>query len=79
VIQVRGSADDDEQVVQVRLAWTSPAGTSYYTLSNLGGDSWGIDLNLSSTAVAGARTLALTATDNDGNATSATRTIQVAP
>jgi hypothetical protein len=80
VIQIRATADDDEQVVQVRLAWTSPSGTSYYTLSNLGADSWGIDLNLSSSAVTGSRTLVLTATDNDGNATATpARTIQVSP
>ena len=79
-IQVRSTAADDEQVVQVRLAWTSPSGTTYYTLSNLGGNTWGIDLNLSSSAVTGTRTLVVTATDNDGNATaSATRTIQVVP
>jgi len=79
-IQVRATATDDEQVVQVRLAWTSPSGTSYYTLTNLGGSTWGIDLNLSSSAVAGARSLVLTATDNDGNATTtAARMIQVVP
>jgi hypothetical protein len=79
-IQIRSTATDDEQIAQVRLAWTSPSGTSYYTLSDLGGNTWGIDLNLSSTAVAGTRSLVLTATDNDGNATStAARTIQVVP
>lgn len=79
-IQVRSTAADDEQVVQVRLAWTSPSGTTYYTLSSLGGTTYGIDLDLSPSAVAGTRTLVLTATDNDGNAsTTAARTIQVVP
>jgi hypothetical protein len=80
VIQVRATATDDQQVSQVRLFWTSPGGTAPYTLSNLGGSSWGIDLNLSSTAATGSRTLVLTATDNNGNATSTpARTIQVVP
>jgi hypothetical protein len=79
-IQIRATATDDEQVSQVRLAWTAPSGTSYYNLSNLRGNSWGIDLNLSSTAVTGSRSLVITATDNDGNATSTqARTIQVQP
>jgi hypothetical protein len=81
VIQIRASvSDSDGTVAQARLAWTSPGGTAYYTLSDLGGGTWGINLTLSSTAVAGARTLVVTATDDDGLSTStAPRTIQVAP
>lgn len=80
MMNIRATATDDENVAQVRLSWTSPGGTSYYNLSNLGGGAWGIDLRLSSTAVAGSRTLRITATDNDGNATpTANRTIQVVP
>ena len=80
LMPIRATAGDDESVAQVRLAWTSPGGTAYYNLSNLGGGTWGIDLRLSSTATAGSRTLVITATDNDGNATATpARTIQVVP
>jgi hypothetical protein len=70
-LAVRANATDDVQVSQVRLVWVYPTGSQSYNLTNLGSNVWGVDLRLSATAVAGQRTLRVTATDNQGNATTA--------
>ena len=77
-VRIRATAADDRAVREVRLSWTSPAGTSRYRLNSLGGTSYGLDLRFSSTAPLGARTFVVQATDDVGQTTSALPvTIQV--
>jgi len=79
-IPVTVSATDDSKVVNVKLIWKSPSGDVAYALEPLGGSKYGVDLDLSTSAVAGPRTLRISATDDAGNTTTAPdRTIEVAP
>lgn len=79
-IPVTVTATDDGTVVNVRLIWKSPVGDVSYTLESIGGGRFGIDLDLSWSAVAGPRTLRISATDDAGNTTTAPdRTIEVLP
>lgn len=79
-IPVTVTATDDGAIVNVRLIWKSPIGDVSYTLESLGGGKYGIDLDLSWSAVAGPRTLRIGATDDAGNTTTAPdRVIEVLP
>jgi len=79
-IPVTVSATDDVKVVNVKLIWKSPSGDVSYALEPLGGSKYGVDLDLSPAALAGTRTLRVSATDDVGNTTIAPdRTIEVAP
>lgn len=64
-------------VSQVWLTWSGPAGSTQLQLSSLGGSEWGLNVPFSSSAVAGARTLTVTAYDPYNVAGSAVTTIQV--
>jgi hypothetical protein len=70
-VRIRATAADDRAVREVKLSWTSPAGTSSYRLNSLGGTSYGLDLRLSSSALLGTRTLVVQAVDDAGQTTSA--------
>ncbi|MEP7124352.1 MAG: Ig-like domain-containing protein [Byssovorax sp.] len=77
-IPVRVTVDDDGWIDQVWLRWKSPTGDAVYALDQYDATTWGIDLDLSSAAQQGDRTLRVTAWDNDGNKTTAPDlTIQV--
>jgi hypothetical protein len=71
LIAVRATATDDGQVTEVWLKWSSPNGDSVYQMSNLGGASWGVDLDLDPSAQPGPRTLRVTAWDDQGQPASA--------
>jgi len=69
VIPVRVTASDDGWVSEVWLRWKAPSGDVVYQLTPFDATSWGIDLNLSSAAQPGNRTVRVTAYDNDGELT----------
>jgi hypothetical protein len=64
-------------VSQVWLTWSGPAGSTQLQLSYLGGTEWGLYVPFSSSAVAGSRTLTVSAYDPSNVAGSATTTIEV--
>jgi hypothetical protein len=64
-------------VSQVWLTWSGPAGSTQLQLSYLGGTEWGLNVPFSASAVAGDRTLTVTAYDPYNVAGSAVTTIQV--
>ena len=64
-------------VSQVWLTWSGPAGSTQLELSALGGSEWGLNVPFSASAVAGNRTLTVTAYDPYGVAGSAVTTIRV--
>ena len=64
-------------VSQVWLTWSGPAGSTQLELSALGGSEWGLNVPFSASAVAGTRTLTVTAYDPYGVAGSAVTTIRV--
>jgi hypothetical protein len=64
-------------VSQVWLTWSGPAGSTQLELSWLGGSEWGLDVPFSASAVAGPRTLTVTAYDPSDVAGSAATTILV--
>jgi hypothetical protein len=64
-------------VSQVWLTWSGPAGSTQLELSSLGGSEWGLDVPFSASAVAGTRTLTVTAYDPYDVAGSAVTTIRV--
>lgn len=59
------------------LTWSGPAGSTQLELSYLGGDEWGLNVPFSASAVAGSRTLTVTAYDPYDVAGSAVTTIDV--
>jgi hypothetical protein len=61
------------------MVWKSPVGDVAYDLANLSGGTWGIDLDVSWSAVFGPRTLSVTATDDAGNKAALNRTITIGP
>jgi hypothetical protein len=78
LVSIRATATDDRAVREVQLSWSSAAGTSTFRLNSLGGASYGLDLRLSTTALLGARTLVVRASDDAGqSASTAALTIQV--
>jgi subtilase family serine protease len=64
-------------VSQVWLTWSGPAGSTQLELSWLGGSEWGLNVPFSASAVAGPRTLTVTAYDPSDVAGSAVTTIRV--
>jgi hypothetical protein len=64
-------------VSQVWLTWSGPAGSTQLQLSWLGGSEWGLNVPFSASAVAGPRTLTVTAYDPSDVAGSAATTILV--
>ena len=77
-VPVRVNVTDSGTVKEVWVRWHSPSGDVTYPLKNLGGTSWGIDLDVSSYAPAGSRTIQITATDDAGKkTTSPDRTITI--
>lgn len=79
-IPVVVSVEGPRAITGVRLLWKSPTTDVSYSLANTGGKTWTIDLDLSASAVAGTRTLRVTATDTGGKSTTAPdRVITVTP
>lgn len=65
-VQIRAEASGD--IGQVWLWWILQNGTEHaYALPPLGGTTWGLDLEISSAALAGPRTLRIAAYDRAGN------------
>jgi hypothetical protein len=64
-------------VSQVWLTWSGPAGSTQLELSRLGDSEWGLNVPFSASAVAGPRTLTVTAYDPSDVAGSAVTTILV--
>jgi hypothetical protein len=71
------TATAPDGVSQVWLTWSGPAGSTQLELSYLGGSEWGLNVPFSSSAVAGTRTLTVTAYDPSDVTGSAVTTIQV--
>jgi hypothetical protein len=61
----------------VGLTWSGPAGATQLELSWRGGSEWGLNVPFSASAVAGSRTLTVTAYDPSDVAGSAVTTILV--
>ena len=77
---VRVTVTDDGSVSSASIRWSGPSGAVSYDLTNSSGNLWEISLDISSSASTGARTIVITAIDNDGNKTiSPGRTIEVGP
>lgn len=76
-VPVVATASAPRGVSQVWLTWSGPAGSTQLQLSYLGGSEWGLDVPFSASAVAGTRTLTVTAYDPSNVAGSASTTIQV--
>ena len=68
-VPVRVKVDSDPSQVWIR--WKSPSGDVVYQLKDLGSGTWGIDLDLSSSAVEGDRTIRVTVYDASGGKTTA--------
>jgi hypothetical protein len=66
VIPVRVTAADDGFISEVWMRWKAPSGDVVYKLTPFSATTWGIDLNLSSVAQKGNRTVRVTAYDDDG-------------
>jgi len=78
-IPVRVAVSAPSGISKVQLVWKSPVGDVVYWLTS-SGTTWSIDLDLSWSAKAGTRTLAITAWDEDGKSGSAPdRVINVSP
>ncbi|HEX8794373.1 MAG TPA: hypothetical protein VF765_25690 [Polyangiaceae bacterium] len=76
-VPVVATASAPRGVSQVWLTWSGPAGSTQLQLSYLGGSEWGLNVPFSASAVAGTRTLTVTAYDPSNVAGSASTTIQV--
>jgi hypothetical protein len=70
-------SDQGATVTDVALVWISAQGDSLYELGDLGNGQSGIDLDLSSSAQPGLRTLTVIATDSNGQSGNAAETLQV--
>lgn len=79
-IPVEVTVTGPRPIKSVQLVWRSPTSDASYALENKGGLTWAIDLDLSSSAVSGTRTLRFTATDDGGKSSTAPdRVITVSP
>jgi len=79
-IPVVVSVTGPRPIVSVKLLWKSPTSDVSYTIEKSGDKTWALDLDLSTSAVAGSRTLRVTATDDAGKVTTAPdRVITVTP
>lgn len=78
-IVVRVNVAAAGSVTSARLLWKSPSGDATYDLDSVGGGAYGLDLDLSWSAVAGPRTLTVTAVDDGGHTGTDSRTIEIAP
>jgi hypothetical protein len=76
-VPVVATATGPRGVSQVWLTWSGPAGSTQLRLSSLGGSEWGLNVPFSASAVAGTRTLTVTAYDPSNVTGSAVTTIQV--
>ena len=78
-VDIRVTVTDTQATVNaVQLRWRSPSGDALFDLSSLGGNDWGASLQLSQGAVAGTRSLRVTATDaNNTKASTQDLTINV--
>lgn len=68
-IAIRATATDDGRVVDAWLRWKAPSGDTIYQLYQLDATTWGIDLQLSSAATHGDRTIRVSVWDDDGTRT----------